>query len=101
MPRAVERSTNGGFTWSRPRVGGSNAQTTPDGLCVPPGSCVVNAPRQPGDGVVDFPGTVATKWVTNDSVVYRVTATLSASAPDTAQGQTTNSHIIRWEAQNQ
>lgn len=52
-------------------------------------------------GIVDFPGTVATKWVTNDAVVYRVTATLSASAPDAAQGKTTGSHVIRWEAQNQ
>ena len=53
------------------------------------------------NGVVDFPGAVATKWVTNDAVVYRVTATLSASAPDSAQGKTTGTHIIRWEAQNQ
>jgi hypothetical protein len=52
-------------------------------------------------GIADNPGTVATKWVTNDAVVYRVTATLSASAPDAAQGKTTGSHIIRWEAQNQ
>ncbi len=53
------------------------------------------------NGVADFPGTSATKWATNDAVVYRVTATLSASAPDSAQGKTTGSHIIRWEAQNQ
>lgn len=53
------------------------------------------------NGVTDFPGTVATKWVTSDSVVYRVTATLSASAPDSAQGKTTGTHILRWEAQNQ
>jgi hypothetical protein len=52
-------------------------------------------------GVVDFPGTSATKWVTNDAVVYRVTATLSASTPDAAQGKTTGTHILRWEAQNQ
>jgi len=52
-------------------------------------------------GVADNPGTVATKWATNDAVVYRVTATLSASAPDSAQGKTTGAHIIRWEAQNQ
>jgi hypothetical protein len=52
------------------------------------------------NGVVDFPG-AGTKWATNDSVVYRVTATLSASAPDAAQGQTTGTHVIRWEAQNQ
>ena len=53
------------------------------------------------NGITDNPGTVATKWVTNDAVVYRVTATLSASAPDSAQGKTTGTHIIRWEAQNQ
>jgi hypothetical protein len=52
-------------------------------------------------GIVDFPGTTATKWATNDAVVYRVAATLSPSAPDSAQGKTTGSHIIRWEAQNQ
>lgn len=51
-------------------------------------------------GVASFPGG-ATKWVTNESVVYRVTATLSASAPEAAQGKTTGSHAIRWEAQNQ
>lgn len=43
----------------------------------------------------------ATKWVANDAIVYRVTATLSATAPDTAQGQSTGSHTLRWEAQNQ
>jgi hypothetical protein len=52
------------------------------------------------NGIVDFPG-ATTKWATNDTVVYRVTATLSASAPDSAQGKTTGTHIIRWEAQNQ
>ena len=53
------------------------------------------------NGIVDFPGTSATKWATSDVVVYRVTATLSASAPDSAQGKTTGTHILRWEAQNQ
>jgi predicted ribosomally synthesized peptide with SipW-like signal peptide len=52
-------------------------------------------------GVTDFPGTSATKWETNNSVVYRVTATLSTSAPESAQGKTTGTHILRWEAQNQ
>lgn len=52
------------------------------------------------NGIVDNPGST-TKWTTNDSVVYRVTATLSPSAPDSAQGQSTGTHIIRWEAQNQ
>lgn len=51
-------------------------------------------------GVVDNPGTSATKWVTNDSVVYQVTATLSASAPDVAQGLTTGAHTFTWEARN-
>ena len=52
-------------------------------------------------GVTDFPGTVATKWVNGDAVVYRVTATLSASAGDAAQGTTTGLHTLRWEARNQ
>ncbi|HEY2055260.1 MAG TPA: hypothetical protein VGH14_15110 [Solirubrobacterales bacterium] len=43
----------------------------------------------------------ATKWETNNSVVYQITATLSASAPEAAQGKTTGAHTIRWEAQNQ
>jgi hypothetical protein len=58
-------------------------------------------PTSYGAGISDFPGTVATKWVNGDSVIYRVTATLSASAPDSAQGATTGSHTLRWEAQNQ
>lgn len=52
------------------------------------------------NGLADNPG-VATKWTSGDSVVYRVTATLSASAPNSAQGQTTGTHLLRWEAQNQ
>lgn len=53
------------------------------------------------NGLSDNPGTTATEWVTNDAVVYRVTATVDAGAPDSAQGDTTGSHILRWEAQNQ
>jgi len=52
-------------------------------------------------GVVDYPGTVATSWATNDAVVYQVTATLQSGAPDTAQGQTTGSHAFTWEARSQ
>jgi hypothetical protein len=48
----VSRSTNGGFTWSRPRVGGSNAVCPPGGP--QPCPAVTNDPRQPGDGVVAF-----------------------------------------------
>jgi hypothetical protein len=53
------------------------------------------------NGVVDNPGTSATKWVANDSVVYQITATLQSSAPDTAQGLTTGAHTFTWEARNQ
>ena len=51
-------------------------------------------------GVSDFPG-ASSAWTNGDAVVYRVTATLSASAPDSAQGATTGLHTIRWEAHNQ
>jgi predicted ribosomally synthesized peptide with SipW-like signal peptide len=51
-------------------------------------------------GVADYPG-ATTKWVNGNSVAYRITATLSASAPNGAQGLTTNSHVLRWEAHNQ
>jgi predicted ribosomally synthesized peptide with SipW-like signal peptide len=51
-------------------------------------------------GLADYPGST-TKWVNGNSVAYRITATLSATAPDTAQGLTTNSHVLRWEARNQ
>lgn len=53
------------------------------------------------NGLADNPGTSATSWATDDAVVYRVTATLSAGAPAEAQGGTTGSHVLRWEAQNQ
>jgi hypothetical protein len=43
----------------------------------------------------------ATKWETNNALVYRFTATLSSSAPNSAQGATTGSHAFTWEAQNQ
>jgi hypothetical protein len=42
----VSRSTNGGFTWSRARIGGAN---TPG-----PSPSPNTDPRQPGDGVVSF-----------------------------------------------
>lgn len=52
------------------------------------------------NGVVDYPGS-STKWATNESVIYQVTATLQSSAPDAAQGLTTGSHTFTWEARNQ
>jgi predicted ribosomally synthesized peptide with SipW-like signal peptide len=54
-----------------------------------------------GSSVIDSGPGAATKWVNGNSVDYRVTATLSAAAPDTAQGATTGSHTIRFEARNQ
>jgi predicted ribosomally synthesized peptide with SipW-like signal peptide len=51
-------------------------------------------------GVADYPGS-GSKWTNGDAVVYRVTASVSAGAPDSAQGATTGSHVIRWEAQSQ
>jgi predicted ribosomally synthesized peptide with SipW-like signal peptide len=58
-------------------------------------------PTSYASGQLDSGPGAATKWVNGDAVVYRVTATLSASAPDTAQAATTGSHTIRFEAQNQ
>lgn len=52
------------------------------------------------NGITTNPAS-ATKWETNNSLVYRFTATLSASAPESAQGKSTNAHAFRWEAQNQ
>jgi predicted ribosomally synthesized peptide with SipW-like signal peptide len=57
-------------------------------------------PTSYASGVSDFPG-ASSAWTNSDAVVYRVTATLSASAPDSAQGATTGLHTIRWEAHNQ
>lgn len=51
-------------------------------------------------GVADYPG-AGTSWTNGGAVVYRVTATLSASAPDGSQGATTGLHTLRWEARNQ
>ena len=57
-------------------------------------------PSSYAGGVSDYPGS-ETSWDNGESVVYRVTATLSASTPDSAQGGTTGLHTFRWEAQNQ
>jgi hypothetical protein len=40
-------------------------------------------------------------WNEGDAVVYRFTASLSSSTPNSMQGKTTGLHTIRWEAQNQ
>jgi predicted ribosomally synthesized peptide with SipW-like signal peptide len=52
------------------------------------------------NGITTNPAS-ATKWETNNALVYRFTATLSSSAPNSAQGASTGTHAFRWEAQNQ
>jgi hypothetical protein len=37
-------------------------------------------------------------WVTGDSLVYKITATVNAAAPITAQGTTTSDHGFVWTA---
>lgn len=59
-----------------------------------------NFPTSYASGVADNPGG-GSKWTNGDAVVYRVTVSVSDSAPDSAQGATTGSHTIRWEAQSE
>ncbi len=42
----------------------------------------------------------AAAWSNGDAVVYRFRATLSASAPNTAQGDTTGAHVFTWGAES-
>ena len=50
------------------------------------------------NGVAANPG-AATKWVTNDALVYRFT--LSVQDDNNANGATSGTHAFTWEAQNQ
>jgi Camelysin metallo-endopeptidase len=52
------------------------------------------------NGLLDAGPGANTSWVNGDSVVYRFTLTLQASAPDTAQGLSVGSHTFTWEARN-
>ncbi|HEY2604325.1 MAG TPA: hypothetical protein VGI67_22390 [Thermoleophilaceae bacterium] len=54
-------------------------------------------------GLTVLPTAVATKWATNDAVVYQVTATLldNNSANGVTSGLTTGTHSFVWEAHNQ
>jgi hypothetical protein len=40
------------------------------------------------------------EWLTGDSVVYKVDATLQASTPDTSQGSSSGLHTFVWEARS-
>jgi hypothetical protein len=52
------------------------------------------------NGLLDAGPGSASSWVNGNSVVYRFTLTLQASAPDTAQGLSVGSHAFTWEARN-
>jgi Camelysin metallo-endopeptidase len=52
------------------------------------------------NGLLDAGPGAASSWVNGNSVVYRFTLTLQASAPDTAQGLSVGSHAFTWEARN-
>ena len=52
------------------------------------------------NGLLDAGPGAASSWVNGNSVVYRFTLTLQASAPDAAQNLSTGSHTITWEARN-
>jgi hypothetical protein len=41
-----------------------------------------------------------TDWVTGNSVVYKIDATLQATTPDSGQGASTGVHTFVWEARN-
>ena len=60
-----------------------------------------NLPTSFATGVLDAGPGSATKWAQNDSVTYRVIATLDAGAPSSAQNTSTGLHALRFEAQNQ
>lgn len=55
------------------------------------------------NGLVDTPGTVATKWVTSDAVVYKFSLTLqdNNAANGGASPLSTGTHAFTWEARNQ
>jgi len=52
------------------------------------------------NGLLDAGPGGNTSWVNGNSVVYRFTLTLQASAPDAAQNTSTGSHAFTWEARN-
>ena len=52
------------------------------------------------NGLLDARPGAASSWTNGNSVVYRFTLTLQASAPDAAQNLSTGSHAITWEARN-
>jgi predicted ribosomally synthesized peptide with SipW-like signal peptide len=60
-----------------------------------------NLPTTAASGVVDSGPGSATKWVNGNSVTYRITASLPSGVSNAAQGLTTGTHTLRFEADNQ
>lgn len=60
-----------------------------------------NLPTSYAGGVLDSGPGSATKWANNDKVTYRITASLPSGTGNAAQGLTTGTHSLRFEAQNQ
>jgi hypothetical protein len=55
------------------------------------------------NGLSVLPSVSATKWATNDAVVYKITATLADdnNANGVTSSMSTGAHSFVWEAQNQ
>jgi hypothetical protein len=58
-------------------------------------------PTSYATGVLDSGPAAATKWVNGNSVTYRITASLPAGTGNGAQGLSTGTHTLRFEANNQ
>ncbi|MCA1836656.1 MAG: hypothetical protein LC721_10155 [Actinobacteria bacterium] len=60
-----------------------------------------NLPTSYATGILDAGPASATKWVNGNSVTYRITASLPSGVSNAAQGLTTGTHTLRFEADNQ
>jgi hypothetical protein len=60
-----------------------------------------NLPATAASGIVDSGPAAATKWVNGNTVTYRITASLPSGTGNAAQGLTTGTHTLRFEADNQ
>ena len=87
QPAAVFPSCTG-FT---PDAGGSLFNGTLAGFSAAHNSYV--------NGLLDYPGTIATSWATGNVVVYRFTVSLQDN--NAAAGLASGSHAFTWEARNQ
>ncbi len=84
----------------------SGSDVFPQCTTFTPVNTIYDGPLSPAyhdyaSGLVTYPGGVAGPWTTGSSTVYRITASLSASAPNTGQAQSTGVLTAFWEAHNQ